>query len=244
MRKEAVLTTRMEDYLEAISILEEKKKYVRVKDIAKYMKVKMPSVTGALRSLTDRNLVNHEKYEYVELTEQGMVIAQDIRRRHDAILKFLTEILDIDPETAEEDSCRMEHAISSATLERLLKLVECLQECPSGTPKCLERYEYYVNHDEKPPPPTSCEEGDRANTGLGIPLSSLSPNTKGKIIRVSGRGPGRRRIMDMGIIPGAIVEVERVAPLGDPIEIKIKDYHLSLRKAEAAHIRVEALPKN
>ena len=94
------LTTSMEDYLEAISILEENKKYVRVKDIAKYMKVKMPSVTGALKSLTEKKLVNHEKYEYVELTDRGAMIAQEIRQRHGAILKFLTEVLNIDPESA------------------------------------------------------------------------------------------------------------------------------------------------
>ena len=59
------LTTSMEDYLEAISILEEDKKYVRVRDIARHMKVKMPSVTGALKSLTERKLVNHERVSFV-----------------------------------------------------------------------------------------------------------------------------------------------------------------------------------
>lgn len=145
------LTTSMEDYLEAISILEEKKKYVRVKDIAKHMKVKMPSVTGALKSLVERNLVSHEKYEYVELTEQGAIIAQEIRRRHDAILKFLTEVLGVEPKSAGIDACGMEHAISTDTLDRLLKLVECMNECPNGVPGCLKRFEYYIEHGKKPP---------------------------------------------------------------------------------------------
>ena len=73
------------------------------------------------------------------------------------------------------------------------------------------------------------------------PLRDLSPSEKGKIARVTGSGPFRRRIMDMGVIPGAVVEMERVAPLGDPVEIKIKGYHLSLRKDEASHIYVEVL---
>lgn len=145
------LTNSMEDYLEAISILEEEKKYVRVRDIARHMKVKMPSVTGALKSLVERNLVNHEKYEYVELTKQGAIIANEIRRRHSAILRFLTEVLKVDPESAERDSCGMEHAISTDTLDRLLKLIECLNECPNGTPKCLERFEHYVKYGNKPP---------------------------------------------------------------------------------------------
>ncbi len=151
MDKETGLTASMEDYLEAISILEENRKYVRVRDISKHMDVSMPSVTGALKSLSEKELVNHEKYEYVELTEQGAEIAQGVRRRHSAILRFLTEVLNVDPEVAEKDSCGMEHAISITTMDRLLKLIECMNECPNGTPECLERFDYYVKHGEKLP---------------------------------------------------------------------------------------------
>ncbi len=70
-------------------------------------------------------------------------------------------------------------------------------------------------------------------------LDELKPMQKGKIIKVSGSGPVHRRLLDMGIVTGAIVEVERIAPLGDPIEVKIKGYHLSLRKEEAKSIAVE-----
>ena len=149
MKERMALTNSMEDYLEAISILEENKKYVRVRDIASHMNVKMPSVTGALKSLAEKKLVIHEKYEYVELTKQGAVVAQEIRRRHGAILRFLTEVLNIEPEAAERDSCGMEHAISTTTMNRLLKLIECMNECPNGTPGCLKRFQHYVEHGEK-----------------------------------------------------------------------------------------------
>jgi DtxR family Mn-dependent transcriptional regulator len=240
MEKEMALTNSMEDYLEAISILGEEKKYVRVRDIAKYMKVKMPSVTGALKSLAKKNLVNHERYEYVELTGQGTMIAQEVRRRHDAILKFLTEVLNIDQKTAEKDACGMEHAISATTLDHLLKLIECMEDCPRGVPELLKRFEYYVEHGEKPPIVT-CEEVRVLGKGSDTALRSLKPGTKARITRVSGKGAVHRRIMDMGVVPGATVEVEKVAPLGDPIEVKIKGYHLSLRKEEAASIFVEVV---
>jgi len=120
------LSNSMEDYLEAISTLNQKKNYVRVKDIAKEMKVRMPSVTGALKTLTERNLVRHEKYEYVELTEEGTKIAEEIKRRHNLISKFLTHILKIDPEIAEKDACKIEHSVSPITVERLIKLVESM----------------------------------------------------------------------------------------------------------------------
>jgi len=67
-------------------------------------------------------------------------------------------------------------------------------------------------------------------------LNQLKPKEKGKVIKVSGSNGIRRRILDMGITKGADVEMERVAPLGDPVEVKVKGYHLSLRKDEAANI--------
>lgn len=70
-------------------------------------------------------------------------------------------------------------------------------------------------------------------------LSQLRPLEKGKIVKVAGNGSIHRRILDMGLVPGSEVEVERVAPLGDPLAIKVKGYRLSLRKEEAANIHVE-----
>ena len=70
------------------------------------------------------------------------------------------------------------------------------------------------------------------------PLSNLRPSEKGRINKVGGRGGIRRRLLDMGVVPGALVEVRRVAPLGDPIEIRVMGYSLALRKEEAEHIQV------
>lgn len=138
MQDELLLTNSMEDYLEAISMLRQKKVYVRVRDIAKAMKVKMPSVTGALKALADKNLVRHERYEYVELTEDGLKIAEEIKRRHDLISGFLINVLKIDPETAEGDACKIEHSISPITVERLIKLVECINTCAKSDPRCID----------------------------------------------------------------------------------------------------------
>ena len=71
------------------------------------------------------------------------------------------------------------------------------------------------------------------------PMSELKPKEKGKIIKVGGKGSIHRRILDMGVVSGSLVEVQRVAPLGDPIEIKVKGYNLTLRKEDAANIQIE-----
>ena len=59
------------------------------------------------------------------------------------------------------------------------------------------------------------------------------------VVRLNGEGAIKRRIMDMGITKGVEIYVRKVAPLGDPIEIKVRDYELSLRKADAEMIEVE-----
>lgn len=60
-----------------------------------------------------------------------------------------------------------------------------------------------------------------------------------KVVKINGEGPVRRRIMDMGITKGCSITVNKCAPLGDPIEITVRGYELTLRKADAALIEVE-----
>ena len=70
-------------------------------------------------------------------------------------------------------------------------------------------------------------------------LSELSIGERGKVTAVNGEGAIRRRLFDMGITPGAEVYLRKKAPLGDPIEIALRGYELTLRKAEAAHVEIE-----
>ncbi|HEY88168.1 MAG TPA: metal-dependent transcriptional regulator [Thermoflexia bacterium] len=72
-----------------------------------------------------------------------------------------------------------------------------------------------------------------------IPLHKLKVGQRGVIVHVGGRGPVKRRMLDMGLVTGSEVKVVRVAPLGDPVEFTVKGYSLSLRKSEASNIKVE-----
>ncbi len=137
------LTSVMEDYLEAIFDLDREKKVVRVKDIAQRMGVKMPTVTSMLKTLDDRGLVNYRKYEYVDLTAAGKKVGKEMRRRHGLLASFLTDILKIDPSTADEEACRMEHHLSAGTLRRLTDFMGFVRACPRTGPNWLERFEEY-----------------------------------------------------------------------------------------------------
>lgn len=70
-------------------------------------------------------------------------------------------------------------------------------------------------------------------------LSELKPGQSAVVESLGEKGPVRRRLMDMGVTPGAKIEVVKVAPLGDPIEVNIRGYELSLRKNEAEQIVVK-----
>lgn len=72
-------------------------------------------------------------------------------------------------------------------------------------------------------------------------LAMLKPGEKGRITKMGSMKPIKRRLMDMGVLVGQEVKVEKVAPLRDPIEMTIKNYKLSLRKKEAEGISVEAV---
>lgn len=70
-------------------------------------------------------------------------------------------------------------------------------------------------------------------------LDQLKPGQTGVVSKVQGYGPVKRRIIDMGVVAGTLIHVLKYAPLGDPIEIKLKGFNLSLRKNEAALIELE-----
>lgn len=69
-------------------------------------------------------------------------------------------------------------------------------------------------------------------------VNQLKPGEKGTVLRLGSSGALRRRIIDMGITPGATIIMRKTAPLGDPIEINIRGYELSIRKSEAQEIEV------
>jgi len=140
----------MEDYLESILMLAQERKAVRVTQISKALGVKKPSVTSALKKLSKEELVEHERYGYVKLTDEGQKVAEDVFRRHEALRHFLAEILGVEPKMASEDACKMEHAVSPTTLERLAKFVDFVLNRPRGKPEWLKGFNYYFEHGDLP----------------------------------------------------------------------------------------------
>lgn len=112
------LTPSSEDYLESILKLSALDDSVRSIDIAEDLHVSKASVTKAMGILRDAGLIEQAHYGLIRLTAQGRQRAGEIQQRHSLIKLFLTEILGIENSIAEQDACRMEHAISDTTRQR------------------------------------------------------------------------------------------------------------------------------
>jgi DtxR family Mn-dependent transcriptional regulator len=247
------LTASLEDYLEAIFQIIAEKEAVRPKDIARRLKVSNPSVTGALRALAEKELINYAPYDVITLTPGGKAAAKDVIRRHEVLRDFFVKVLAVEEATADRAACDMEHWIPRIILERFIQFVEFVETCPRGGSKWIAGFGYHCNYGGDPANCETCvslclEEVRKRKAKAGRKmmttarlLKDLEPGQKGKVLKVNARGETNKRIVEMGIIPGAVVEVERVAPLGDPMDIKVKGYHLSLRKDEAEGIEIESL---
>jgi DtxR family Mn-dependent transcriptional regulator len=140
------LTSTMEDYLEAIVNLKRERGALRVRDIAKRMGVKMPTVSSMLKVLNKAGLVDHKKYEYINLTKKGERIGDEINRRHHALKKFLIDILSIEPVLADQDACKMEHAVSASTMNRIADFMDFIQACPRTGSDWLNHFKEYRLH--------------------------------------------------------------------------------------------------
>ena len=140
----------MEDYLECLLILQAENKPVTVTEISRRMCVKTPSVVYALRRLSGQNLVEYNKRSPIKLTRKGQRLARGVFRRHEALRRFLVEILDVNPDIAVKDACQMEHFLSPVSLKRLSKFLDFVLKCPRGKPEWLEGLDYYFETGERP----------------------------------------------------------------------------------------------
>jgi DtxR family Mn-dependent transcriptional regulator len=216
------LSSNMQDYIEMIEILSRKMKVVRVKDIAKNLNIKMPSVTAALQKLEEMGLINYERYGYIDLTQKGKKIAENVYNRHTFLSEFFNSVLKIESKRADEVACRVEHQLTSEACRQIYKFIE-----------------FYKSEKEKNELWT-----ERLNNILEErTLAELRQDDTGVIIRIAGSSPFKKRLGEMGFRKGELFKVIKYAPLKDPLEIKIKDYNISLRVEEAKAIIIKPVIK-
>lgn len=124
MKEKYTLTASQEDYLKQIYILAREHEEVRVTDVAKYLGLSKPSVNRAINTLKEDGFIVHEHYGTVKLTPKGEKAANNIYESYKVIRKFLTEVLEVDEETANLEADLMEHHLSKSTRKKWKKYLK------------------------------------------------------------------------------------------------------------------------
>jgi DtxR family transcriptional regulator, Mn-dependent transcriptional regulator len=245
------LTASLEDYLEAIYNIISDKGGVRAKDIAENLNVKAGSVTTALQALAKSEHINYQPYDIITLTDKGMDQARKIIRKHEILRDFFVDVLGAGHKLAEQAACQMEHSIPDTLVERLISFTEFVQACPRCGSSLLEQFHKHCSGNV-PPDIDRCrhcindsisslekEKYKMLSQSTGTLLVDIEIGGKCVVKRIMKKASLTKRLVEMGISRGSLIEVERVAPLGDPIEVKVKGYHLSIRREEAENIEVQ-----
>lgn len=133
MHETLKVTAVLEDYLEAIFNLSVSSEAgARSRDIAESLNVHKSTVTSALRALKQMRLIHYSPYEAVTLTTEGVRVARDVVRRHETLKGFFTDILDVDPATAEKAACGMEHSMPREIVDKLARFARSVRTTKSG----------------------------------------------------------------------------------------------------------------
>ncbi len=174
--RQSQVSASLEDYLEAIFHTVDSKGAARAKDIVQRLGVNNSSVTQALRLLSEKKLVNYTPYDLITLTDSGEKIARDVVRRHEVMRRFLTTVLGLEDQDADEGACRMEHAISGLVLERLVQFVDYFETCPLNGVRWDDTSGFYCAPTEGVEGPGCSPEACPRNGGRATGLMAGEPD--------------------------------------------------------------------
>jgi DtxR family Mn-dependent transcriptional regulator len=208
-----------EEYLEAIYRLEREGPGVTTSGLASELGVAPASVSGMLKKLSSEGYVEHRARGEAKLTTKGLEIAVRVLRRHRLAERFLTDVLGMPWDEVHAEACRLEHAISANVEQRLVAFLGDPKACPHG---------HAI-------PPLDLSDPERP----GSPLAQLGVGERASVYGVTEEVPEMLRYLgEIGLRPGATIEVLDKAPLGGPVTVEIagKSHAISLELARTITI--------
>jgi DtxR family Mn-dependent transcriptional regulator len=193
----------VEDYLKAIYTLQQSRGQVTTSLLADHLCLKPASVTGMIKSLADIRLVAYTPYHGVELTPAGEKIALEVVRHHRLIELYLVEALGYSWDEVHDEAEELEHVISEKLEARIAARLGYPTVDPHGDPI-----------------PTV--EGTLPDGPSDRRLGDMPVGAGGVVARVHDQSPERLRYLaDLGLVPGAVVEVIASAPFDGPVSVQI-----------------------
>jgi DtxR family Mn-dependent transcriptional regulator len=237
---DAEISSSLEDYLETIYLLVQEQGFARVKDVARARDVKAASVSIALRRLAELALVRYERREYIALTPSGEKAGRRVFSRHRLLTRFFEEVLSMPAEAAGEQACAMEHSLTDEAMDGMVRFFEFLGTCPS----VVESFRQCpMVQDSKRGPhmgqlPDSCAVCLKKKESTSMSLGDVKPGQSAVVTKINALGALRQRLLDMGVLPNTVIEIERVGLGGDPFWVRCQGARLALRRSEANSIMV------
>lgn len=184
-------TDRFEEYLETILyIIMTNQGAAKTKQIADELNVSPPSVTEMIKKLSSAGLVKYIPYQGVELTEKGRTQAIRIKRKHQILETFLSDVLGFDRKEAHKEACELEHAVSDSVLEKIYQFLGKPEYCPDGNP---------ININLR-----NMKRGEEL-----FPLAEMTEGSTGTIARVTLPRETKERLNSLGILTGEKIQVKR-----------------------------------
>ena len=224
MSQNRLISSSLEDYLEAIADLIESNGHAHSKELAERLMVKMPSVTNALQALAARDLIVYRPHQQVVMTSAGAQAAAVIRKRHNSLSAFFEQVLALSHEEADTTACKVEHDINENILNKL-EVLTCLLTSDPDAAAVREKLSAQLAALPDEPQPEELTA-----------LNDLEAGQSGTIAHVSAALKGMKKFADMGLVPGAVLTLEGRAPLGDLLRVRLLDSVLSLRGSDGAFI--------
>ncbi len=214
-------TGNREDYLINILRLTEGEGVAKTTELATYMKVSPASVSEMIKVLAKEGLVDYEKYKGVSLTEEGLTMARQLRKKHHVVERFLTDYLNVDHKTAHEEACRIEHAISD---ESAIKMCHMM-----GTPVDVD-CQCCI---------TPCKAVSEGIMNI-LQLNKMSQGQSGRISHIKSEDVNVvKKLISMGFVPGREISIEAILSDGGPRVARMGDATMALDYGLASSIFVD-----
>jgi len=219
------LTGPVEDYLKVIYELERTGEPAETNAIARLLRIAPASVSGMVRRLAEQGLITHERYRGANLTAAGRRAALRTLRRHRVIEAYLTSALGYSWDRVHDEAERLEHAASDELIDRMAAAIGEPETDPHGAPI-----------------PT--REGTLQEPRALRPLAALDVGESARVEQVSDESGERLRYFaELGIVPGAVVQVTGREPFEGPIALRVGDAERSIGPALAQMVRVAPLAR-
>jgi len=222
MRVRDALSHISEEYLEAIWRLQEKAGPVKTGELAKELQVTPGAVTNTLTHLRKHRLIARKPYRGITLTDRGKAVALRTIRKHRLAERLLTEVLRMDWSRVHDAACELEHAITDEMIKPLTRTLKEPTTCPHGNPIPDASGRFHEEESE--------------------PLSHFKPRDKAVLVKITEeKSDMLQYLASLGLMPGAVVEVQEKAPFEGPIIVKVMGATYALGRNIASVVEARRL---